>query len=238
VIIHSPALLEKKGHLNPHTEYVPNGVEYDAYASPRYEPADIRSIPRPRIGYTGFLKRQLDWPVILRLVERRPDWSFVFVGPASPHDEVRRALDELSKRENAHILGGKSVLELPAYPQHFDVCLMPYRADPYTRYIYPLKLHEFLASGRPVVATHIRSLDEFADLITLVDDADDWPPAIESALAPGEAAAGRREARQEVARLHDWDRLVHRIAIAMARRLSSDLAGEIESLGPAGGIRA
>jgi len=83
VFIHSPGLWERKGQINPHTTFSPNGVDYDAYAKAVPEPADLSSIPHPRIGYTGWIKRQLDWPLLVRLTQAHPEWSFVFVGPQS-----------------------------------------------------------------------------------------------------------------------------------------------------------
>ena len=56
--------------INPHTTLVPHGVDYDRYATPVLEPTDIASIPRPRIGYSGFLKQQLNWPLLLQLAAR------------------------------------------------------------------------------------------------------------------------------------------------------------------------
>ena len=67
--------------------------------------------------------------------------------------ELLSVLAELEEQPNVHFLGAKTPEELVGYPAHFDACIMPYRMDDYTKYIYPLKLHEYLASGRPVVAS-------------------------------------------------------------------------------------
>ncbi len=218
VFVHSRALFEKKGRLNPHTALVPNGVDFKAYATPRAEPKDLAGLPRPLVGYSGILKRQLDWPLISHLVRKHPHWSFVFVGPTGSHAEVRDWINELSRTNNVHFLGGKSPDELPAYPQHFDVCLMPYRLDGYTKYIYPLKLHEYLASGRPVVGSPIPALHEFREVVALAATPEEWADAIATALRDGrEGDAARR--RQEVARAFDWDILVARIAATLAGRL-------------------
>ena len=61
VYIISPALMEKKGHFNPHTDFLPAGVDYKRYATPTPAPEDLKQIPHPRIGYLGHLKRRLDW---------------------------------------------------------------------------------------------------------------------------------------------------------------------------------
>ena len=137
VFIHSPRLLERKGAINPNTAFIPNGVDYPVYAKAAPEPSDLAAIPHPRIGYSGFIKKQLDWTLILELIRRHPDWSFVFVGPLSPQPEILPVIPELTRHPNVYLLGGKSLPDLAAYPQHFDVCIMPYRVDGYTNQIYP-----------------------------------------------------------------------------------------------------
>ena len=229
VFIHSPALLEKKGDINPRTEFVPNGVDYAAYSSPTREPSDLAAIPHPRIGYTGRLKRQLDWPLLFYLVKRHPHWQFVFVGAQAPHTEVKSAYQKLAGRAHVHFLGAKSVLELAAYPQHFDVCVMPYRRDDYTHYIYPMKLHEYLASGKPVVGTRIPSFEEFGDVVKLSSTAGEWCEALVEALEPQANHPEQRRARQAVAQQHDWGLLVNRIAQLMAKNLGFDLAGRVKN---------
>lgn len=169
VIIHSPRLMERKGRLNPSAVQVPNGVDYRAFSTPKPEPADLAGIPRPRIGYAGWLKSQLDWSLVDQLAAAAPEWSFVFAG-AIKHDrelEQRREYQALRERPNVHFLGRKSSWELSAYAQHFDVCMMPYALTPYTDCIYPLKLNEYLASGRPTVGSPIRALEDYRQVVTL-----------------------------------------------------------------------
>jgi glycosyltransferase involved in cell wall biosynthesis len=228
VFIVSPGLMERKGAINPHTALAANGVDYDRYAAPVPQPADIASIPRPRVGYTGVLKKQLDWGMLLRLTQEHPDWSFVFVGPRSVHSEIIGPIEELAKRRNAYFVGGKSAHELAAYPQHFDVCIMPYRANAYTKYIYPLKLHEYLASGRPVVGTEIRSLRDVSNVVSLVNTAEEWSRALEVALGAEANTAERRAQRQAVAQRHDWGVLVREIACTMAERLGGNVRERLE----------
>jgi glycosyltransferase involved in cell wall biosynthesis len=227
VFIHSPALLEKKGKINPYTTFAPNGVNFNSYAQVVPEPADIADIPHPRIGYSGHIKKQLDWPLLMHLTAAHPEWSFVFVGAANRHPEIVGYLDQLSRRHNVRFLGGKSVQELAAYPQHFDVCLMPYSRDDYTRYIYPLKLHEYLASGRPVVGTPIASLEPFRHVVRLPDTLDQWSAAITESLGPAANSSEQRAVRQTIARKHDWEILVRNIAETMASRLGLESSSKV-----------
>jgi glycosyltransferase involved in cell wall biosynthesis len=231
VYLHSLGLLEKKGSINPHTMFVPNGVDFRAYSKRLPEPPDLAAIPRPRIGYTGFIKKHLDWQLLSQLSLDHPEWSFVLVGPQSPHDDIVKTVQELSRRPNVYFLGAKPTPLLCAYPQHFDVCIMPYQANDYTKYVYPLKLHEYLASGSPTVGTRIRTLSEFSDVVALASTAEEWSAAIKTSLGPEANSPERRLARQEVAQQFDWERLVLKIATGMAEGLGKDYADRLsESL--------
>lgn len=219
VFIHSPALIEKRGSFNPNTKFIPNGVDYRMYSTPAPEPEDLAAIPHPRVGYVGYLKRMLDLPLLLELSARHSHWSFVLVGPPRPHPDVFHSIQQLSRRPNVHFLGPKPVERLPNYPQHFDVCIMPYKLDDYTKYIYPLKMHEYLASGRPVVSTPIRSVQAFSHVIGLATDVEEWSLSIDRALSEAENAPARKAERQAVAREHDWNSLVLCIARTIAEQL-------------------
>jgi glycosyltransferase involved in cell wall biosynthesis len=195
---------------------VPNGVDFRAFSTPVAEPADLASIPHPRIGYAGVIKQQLDLALLAQVARRRPDWSLVMVGPIGMIGDQAEALRALQQLPNCHFTGRKSAAELPAYVQHFDVCTLGYVMDGYTRYIYPLKLHEYLAAGRPVVATHIPALEEFREVVYMARSAEDWVAAIEGALTENKTAAA---ARERIAAEHDWSSLVRRVATAIDQNL-------------------
>ncbi|MEX2531226.1 MAG: glycosyltransferase [Gemmatimonadota bacterium] len=232
VFIHSPALMEKKGALNPNTSFVPNGVAYEQFATPVPEPADLAAVPHPRVGYVGFLKKQLDWELLDQLSRRHPKWSFVFVGPRHEHPEIQRVLAAMETRKNVHFLGGKPVTELGAYPQHFDVSILPYVVDDYTRYINPLKLYEYLAAGPPVVGSPIRTLQDFEEVVDLASGAEEWSGALARALGREANSPERVEARREIARRYDWDRLVHGIARDLVGHLGGAVEGRLDAAVP------
>ncbi len=221
VFIHSPALMERKGHFNPHTLFVPNGVNYHAFAMQQAEPADLKEIPHPRLGYIGIIKTQLDFHMLRELATRHTAWSFVFVGPKGNLSTDMTVVDQLSRLRNVYFLGHKPNETACAYPQHMDVCLLPYKDNDYTKYIYPLKLHEYLASGKPIVGTSIRSLLDFGHVIKLASTQEDWSRALAESLAQNAISTEQVEKRRKIARQVDWDTLVHKIAGSLCARLGS-----------------
>jgi glycosyltransferase involved in cell wall biosynthesis len=237
IFVHTKALLEKKCPLSSHVKLIPNGVAYESFASPLSEPAALRPIPHPRIGYAGYLKKTLDWNLLAQLSAKLPDLSFVFVGTQKNDDVTVRAVQELSRRPNIHFLGHVTTAQMPFFPQHFDVCMMPYVLNDYTSYVYPLKLHEYLASGRPVVASPTRLLKEFQGTILIANGVDEWSAAIVEALSPPNNTAEARDARQAVARKHDWELLVRSIVQVFCERLDLNRPELLEILGTSATLR-
>ena len=232
VFIHSPALLERKGQFNPHTRFVPNGVDYQAFAASQAEPADLKEIPHPRLGYIGIIKTQLDFQILLELATRHPQWSFVFVGPRGKLGPDVTLVDQLAKLRNVHFLGHKPKEIACAYPQHMDVCLLPYKINDYTKYIYPLKLNEYLASGKPIVGMSIRSLLDFAHVVKLASTQDEWSRALTESLAPDMVSNEQIQNRRNIAKQVDWGTLVDSIAGSICERLGSPYVEQFAVLTP------
>ncbi len=225
VIVHSKPLLQKKSGIAANLTLVPNGVDYGRFADARPEPADLAAIPHPRIGYVGVIKKQLDIALLDRLASERPGYSFVLVGPVLQVAGKEQDLDRLARRPNVTLLGSRPAAALGAYLQHMDACLMCYEVNAYTRYIYPLKLHEYLASGRPVVSSRIDSVVEHGDVVRLADGAAEWLEAVDASLRPEANTAEAVARRRARARQFDWSTLVARIAAVIRERLASKTPG-------------
>ena len=184
-----------------HTMFVSNGADVGSFKQAREDglkiPDDLRKIPSPRIGYIGFVDGRFDARLYESAATAHPEWSFVIVGPLS---ERKIDLSRLRQMPNVHFLGGRTRAELPGYLKGFDVCTIPYVRNELSDSIFPLKLFEYLAAGRPVVATGLPELRPFADHLRIAETPDQFRRALELSLTdPLEAVT------EEFLEANSWD---------------------------------
>tara|TARA_R110001592_G_scaffold43005_1_gene139567 strand:+ start:105591 stop:106811 length:1221 start_codon:yes stop_codon:yes gene_type:complete len=170
------------------------------------EPAEFANIPHPRIGYIGaLLKLRLDLKLLEDLAENRKDWSFVYVGPEDEHFKASK----LHQMENVYFLGPKKPEELGQYLSAFDLAMNPQELNEMTIGNYPRKIDEYLAMGKPTLATPTRAMEVFKDHVYLADGADGYEKAIELAFQENDEA--KQAERIRFAQSHSWENSVNEI---------------------------
>jgi len=201
-------------------EFLPNGVNYHQFATQQPEPKDLQTIPRPRIGYTGSINKKVDLELLCELAEALPDKQFVLIGNIGKIDD-HQALRSLEKCSNVHFLGSKDVSQISAYMQHMNINIMSYKTGDKTwaPSIYPLKLHEYLATGQPVISSAIDAVTEFSDVVSIAQDTRQWIDLIQHHLTnPGNQE--ERERRQRVAAQNTWEKRVEVIIAKISERIA------------------
>ena len=212
VVVVSQSLFRSKSPSNVNTFIIPNGVDYEAFlrAGERGEtPGPLRAIPRPILGYIGLISARLDLACFRRLLVSNPQCSLVLLGSIDSAG-VEGELEMLLSSPRVHYLGRRPPGEMPGYLACFDVCLIPYRQNEEARNADPLKVYEYLASGKPVVATAIPSLQRFSQVIRLVSTEDEFLLAIGEALSGEDPSLPAR--RKSLARENGWDVRVERLS--------------------------
>jgi glycosyltransferase involved in cell wall biosynthesis len=191
---------------------LPNGADVELFmgADGSACPGDLAAIPHPRILYAGAINRKLDFAMVSEVARARPDWHWVFIGRLVLEDDAQSQGEWQAcvALPNVHYLGEKSADALPAYLRHADVNVMCYGVDGNGWWLRgsPLKLHEQLAVGRPVVAAALDAVRPFAHVLDLVRTHDEWIDAIARALSSG--GVGTPAERRAVAMRNSWDRRV------------------------------
>ena len=172
VICNSHDFTRRAKKYNPNSFYIGNGFDADQYQHTQELsiPADLAGIPAPRIGYVGALiALRLDPELMIKMAEEKPSWSFVLIGW---EDEVFKE-SRLHELSNVYFLGKKHTKVIPAYIRHFNVCINPQVVNEITAGNFPLKIVEYLAMGRPVVATATNTMREIFNQHTYLAGEDD-----------------------------------------------------------------
>jgi glycosyltransferase involved in cell wall biosynthesis len=222
VLVSSETLWENKHSLNAKTVWIPNAVDFEAFAEASgraIRPVDIIGLSSPIAGYVGAINEKLDLELLAYAAQECAGWTFLLVGPVALQDKsAQHALLELQRLDNVRLLGQRPVESVPAYVASCDVCLLPYKLNEWTRHIDSLKLYEYLACGKPVVSTRVPTAERFSDFVHLCDGQDAFAAAIPRAQQQDSAES--RAARQAVASRNTWDQRIVAISDAIAELLA------------------
>ncbi len=205
-----------------------NGVALDLYADPpsRDEARDALGLPAgvPTVVHSGHLYAGRGVDLLLDVAAAMPGLQLVLVG-GMPED-VAAVRADVSRRGLGNVLvaGHRPLAELPRWLAAADVLVMSYTAgavtsDRRTRSIdfaSPMKLFEYLAAGRPIVATRFPAVCEvLADgvnaLLVEPGSADALRAGIERALADPEASARMASRARADAATRSWTERTKRI---------------------------
>ena len=212
VVANSTYLARIASQYNPKSYFVGQGCDVTMFNRKMvYEiPQDIVSIKKPIVGYIGALyTMRLDIEILKHIAKNLPEISLVLIGPED--DEFKQS--ELHEMKNVHFLGSKSPKKLPAYLYTFDVAINPQILNEITIGNYPRKIDEYLAMGKPVVATKTEAMDYFSNYTYLASNKEEYIPLIKKALQ--EDSCSLQEARSAFAHTHTWKNSVELISEKM-----------------------
>ncbi|MFA5142617.1 MAG: ElyC/SanA/YdcF family protein [Candidatus Omnitrophota bacterium] len=197
-------LKERCRRLNKNVHKFPFGVNIEAFES--YDrlngklPKELEGIRGPVVGYVGGLHRHVDFELIRFISDKHPDWSIVMIGP------VQADISEIDKRKNILLLGKKDFNDLPAYINRFDACMIPYIINDYTMTVFPTKLNEYHAMGKPVVSTSLPEVIDFNKknnaLIAVAAAREDFDSKLAAAVA--DKSGGLADMRIKSAKNNSW----------------------------------
>lgn len=218
VVANSVFLRDYAAQYNSNSHYVGQGCELDVFnpALKRSKPSEFEQIKTPVIGYIGFLTAlRLDIDLITHIATTKKEWTILLVGPE----------DEAFKNSNLHSLpnviftGNKSTDELPAYLQHCDICINPQLINDLTIGNYPRKIDEYLAMGKPTVATRTKAMEIFSDFCYLANGKQNYIEKLEKALT--ENSPEKINSRIAFANSHSWQKNVEDMCVTIEKNSAS-----------------
>lgn len=210
----SRELFQEKKAINENTFYSPHGVDFELFNRALTEknivrPADIEDIGHPIIGFYGLISGDwIDYDLVRFLAQKRPEWSFVFVG------KIDAVKEEPPKANNIYYLPVKPYEELYKYSRFFDVAMLPFNINKLTTHSHPLKILEYLSAGKPVVSIIIPEVMKYADVIEIAGRYEEFLDKIEKSLKLNDRNAV--ESRVRFASGSSWEKRFDEIQKAIA----------------------
>ena len=206
VICTSRQLYKEKRIENSNTYFIPNAADIKHSQKALLPETKIHqslaNIPRPIIGYTGTIERRIDYELLKKVVENNKDKSFVFAGTLN----MAYVPEWFMKASNIFLTGRFAFEEMPEIIKGFDIAIIPFKKDAVSGTIFPLKLFEYLGSGKPVIATNFNpDISEFTEeTVKFCDSAEDFCRLIDSIL--GKDTPEEMQKRIGVAENNTWEK--------------------------------
>jgi len=194
IIVAGENLAARMRAMGRESQVISHGIDLEHWRSDGRLPARLQGFERPIVLFWGLIDRRLDLPVLRALDQSMAAGTLALAGPQQDPDP---ALDTLSYVKR---LGPVPYEELPALGAAADVLIMPYADSPVTRAMQPLKLKEYLATGRPVVSTPLPALTEWDDCLDVASSPAQFAVAVRNRCSTGlphsQAAARERLQRE------------------------------------------
>ncbi|PWG82175.1 glycosyltransferase [Pararcticibacter amylolyticus] len=208
IVCNSLDFTKNASKYNPRSFYIGNGGDLSLFnknnAGP--VPPELRDLPRPVIGYVGLLTAQRLDIELIRKTALNSRGSVVLIGA---EDEIFSKSD-LHNLKNVYFIEKKHTREIPSYINAFDVCINPQVINKITIGNFPLKIIEYLAMGKPVVAISTNTMREvFSEHCYLSEDHDGFIENIETALRENNTQL--ESERMEYAQNFSWENIVKRL---------------------------
>jgi glycosyltransferase involved in cell wall biosynthesis len=156
-----------------------HGVDVEFWRSDFDSSSKPLEAPGPHVVFWGVIDRRMDSASLRQLSHDMTEGTIVLIGPQQDPDSDVLALP------NVRTLPTQPLSALPAIAQQADVLIMPYGDLPVTRAMQPLKLKEYLATGKPVVVNRLPSTDEWSDCLDAAETPEQFSRLVRERIKNG-----------------------------------------------------
>ncbi len=219
IISTAPALQKNFASKGYSKNYlVPNAANFELFNRAVKEQAihpKVAPIPGKIMGYLGNIERRMDYQLLLKVLERLPDWHLVLAGPV----ERQYIPVEIFNHKRIHFTGPVPHREAPSVVRRFDVAIIPFKCDEVSHGIFPLKLFEYMAAAKPVVSTNFNPdiLQELSYTVHTADNDQQFADFVLLAYATDNKQ--KREKRIQIASQNTWEKRAQLFSNYIAQEL-------------------
>ena len=204
-VVTSRNLWKIKSPLNPNTHILHNAVDINIFRNAVEKvypkPEELEGITKKIIGFMGNMDpNRIDYQLLKEVAQYHTDKTLLLIGPINSDTYTEVGLDKVP---NIISTGSKNIHDLPQYLQYMDCTIIPFLCNKLTSSIYPLKINEYLASGKPVVTTSFsEDIRSFGQVVYLAEDKSAFLKLINKAIK--EDTEDKKTARITVANQNTW----------------------------------
>ena len=216
----SPSIVEAKTGLNRHTVFAPHGVDAELFGRAADKslplPERARGLGRPVVGFFGVVDQRLDVGLIEYLSRQRPQWTFLLVG------RIAVEAGRLAALPNVVLAGSVPYETVADWARAFDIAIMPYHQDAFSRSANPLKMREYLATGNAVVSAPLPEVERFGGGVAVARSHSEFLARLEDELAAD--TPGKRSERMASVAAATWDARAADVISRVEDRLAQKIA--------------
>jgi glycosyltransferase involved in cell wall biosynthesis len=211
-------LAEERGYPADRIVPTPVGADLQAY-SPEVDGSVVRREGKRPIGeapmvlYLGQLEGAAYADLVLRAAqrvrERIPEVRFMVLGGGALLPGLRRRAGTMGLKETVEFPGYVPRSEVPKYTAAADVAVACFEDNEITRCKSPLKIAEYMASGKAVVASRVGEVPKMlgdSGILAEPGEAESLADGIERFLRdPGLRAEHGKRARRRSEEIYNWE---------------------------------
>lgn len=194
VIAVSETLVSHLGRMGKSAKLLTHGVNLKHWQSSGEAniPPELTGLAPPFVVFWGVIDRRMDLEFVRHLSKSLTKGTIVLFGPQDHPDPELFRLPRVAQRP------ALPFARLPAVAAAAHCLIMPYADLPVTRAINPLKLKEYLATGKPAVVRDLPATRVWADACDVCDSAEAFTAAVTRAIENG-LPESQKIARQRLA---------------------------------------
>ncbi|WP_457570424.1 glycosyltransferase [Desulfovulcanus sp.] len=197
----SQKLYHKLSRFGKPIHLLTHGVDLEHFSNePQEEHHLLKAIPKPRVGYFGLFDERTDQDLLAKIVSKLPEVSFVITG------RIEADISRLTTFPNVYFTGPLPYEELPAMVKGWDVCILPYVRNALTESISPLKLKEYMATGKAVISAPIPEARFMGELIYIAETSEEWEKLIHLCIKPKKNDSKRDDDRASFLMSESWEK--------------------------------
>jgi glycosyltransferase involved in cell wall biosynthesis len=198
LFVSSRSNFEQFSEMTPKCRLFENALDENFLRLPSELPC--RAGTRPRLGYLGWITQRTDLDLLSFVARERPQYDLHIVGPLENSVDLQKT----GLLELPNVTVGKEIpyRDVPGFLETVDVCLIPHKDTEYSRAMSPLKLFQYLGSGRPIVSTRIAGIDRWVGSILIASTYEEFLRKIDDAIRNDTVEASR--ARIDTVRQETW----------------------------------